>query len=427
MPSVDISPAVARCENCGAEIPADADHCPACDRSLTSRPARLTVTVTLILIFAGFAGTQYLVNAHRATEEMLAQRWFTRGNEAMQAKLPAVAADCFRTALNYDRENRQYRLRLAEALLAANRLTEAHAHLISLWEIEPANGEVNLALARLNVRRNNPSEAIRYYDNAINGVWDEEPRKQRIATRFELVQYLMQRNDLARAQAELLALQADAPTDTESRLHLAQLLLEAKEPTRAVEVYNTVLDDDRGNAQAYLGKGLAMLQLGDYIGAESALSNAVERAPKSAEAREQLDLVREVLRLDPSLRKLSMADRTRRVADAFHIAWQRLTGCAAQHGYNLATTNAASSSTANQTSGDQSIPAPGDLQLLYSSGLQKQAAATEGALRGNPDALEPTMQYVFEVERTTASICPNMDTANRALLLLAQHESEAPK
>jgi hypothetical protein len=59
--------------------------------------------------------------------------------------------------------------------------------------------------------------------------------------------------------------------------------------------------------------------------------------------------------------------------------------------------------------------------------VQKQASATDAALRRNPDALEPTMQYVFEVERTAASICPTMDLTDRALLTLAQNESETVK
>ena len=69
-------------------------------------------------------------------------------------------------------------------------------------------------------------------------------------------------------------------------------------------------------------------------------------------------------------------------------------------------------------------PAPDDLQLLYSHGLQIKAAASERALRRNPDSLEPVMQFVFQVERTTAPVCPDMSLTDQALLLLAQHESE---
>ncbi len=433
--TVTSSPAVTRCQTCGKEIPPGADSCPACGRNQGAGSPRITLTILLFLIFAGFAFTQYVVRQHRATEASLAKRWFHRGNEAMQVNLPSLAADDYRTALTYDRENDEYRLRLAEALLAANRLNEARSHLISLWEEEPASGEVNLALARLHARRGDYAEAIRYYNNAINGVWDEQPRQQRIATRFELVHYLMRKHDLAKAQAELLALQADGPSDPSDQLLLGQLLLQANEPTRAIDAYDTVLSNDPHNADAWLGKGLAELQIGDYQEAEHALATALERDPHSEPARQQLDLVREVLRIDPSLRGLSVAERSQRVSEAFRAAIKRLTSCAVQQGYSLTETGTPKVTSAHQAAAAKnSVPtlqattaAPDNLQLLYTSGVQKQASATAAALRKNPDALEPTMQYVFEVERATASICATTDLTDQALLTLAAHGGETVK
>lgn len=384
---------------------------------------------------AGFALTQYFVKLHRATEESLAQRWFARGEAAMKASEPAAAADDYRTALSYDRENDLYRLRLAQALLASNRLNEARAHLLSLWDEEPADGEVNLALARVYARRKDPIQAVRYYRNAINGVWADAPQEHRIATRFELVQYLMQRHDSGQASAELLALQADQPPEVSDRLRLAKLLLEVGEAGRAADVYNKLLKDNPGNVQAWVGLGEASFNLGDYQQSEHALATAVERDPTSIEARQQLDLVREVLRIAPSLRELPLAQRARRVAEAFNAAMSRLTSCAAQKGYSLGAQGISTPSTSARdnsvhTGTGSVVPsfgtaaAPDDLQLLTSRGLQIKTAASERALRANPDSLEPVMQFVFQVERSTAPICPDMSATDQALLLLAQHESE---
>ena len=62
---------------------------------------------------------------------------------------------------------------------------------------------------------------------------------------------------------------------------------------------------------------------------------SVERDPASTEAHQQLDMVREVLRVAPSLRDLSLTERTVRVAEAFNTAMGRLTSCATQKGYSL--------------------------------------------------------------------------------------------
>jgi len=382
----------------------------------------MVLAVTLLLIIAGFALTQYLVNLHRDTESSLAQRWSTRGQQAMQAQMPAAAADCYRTALSYDPDNGQYRLHLAQALLADNRLAEARAHLNSLWEEEPADGEVNLTLAHLYVRRGDYSKAVRYYSNAINGVWNEEPRAHRIATGFELANFLLQQHQLAQAQAELVAIQADGPANPADQLLLGNLLLQVHEPQRAIQAFDAVLQRQPDSAQAWLGKAQASLVLADYKEAEHAAAIAADRDPKLDGAQQQLDVVRELLRLDPALRGLSLAERSRRTAEAFELAMKRIDGCATQQGITLTSQNASAATQSGGAGASSESPATDQLQRRYRAGVQKQSSATEQALRKDPDAIEPTMQFVFDVEKATAAICPVTDKSDRALLLLAQHE-----
>jgi len=121
-----------------------------------------------------------------------------------------------------------------------------------------------------------------------------------------------------------------------------------------------------------------------------------------------------------------VAERSRRAARAFQAAMQRVNGCATQLGVSLVAGPSAQSATAApaEPSADHSSPAD-QLQQLYNTGVQKQPAATEPALRKNPDSIEPAMQYVFDVERATAPLCSQMDVSDRALLILAQHEREA--
>jgi tetratricopeptide (TPR) repeat protein len=420
--------ALAHCPHCGAEVPADADHCLACGRILHERSTKITLSVTLFLIVAGIALTQYVVNLHRTTEQELAQRWFTRGNEAMQANAPKFAADAYRTALNYDRENQDYRLRLAQALVADSRLAEAHAHLLSLWEEEPANGDVNLTLARLEARRGNDSFAVRYYNNAINGVWQATPRKHRTEARFELAQYLLDHKKLGQTQADLLAILADAPSDPADQLQLGNMLLAVNDPAHALQAYSAVTAKDDNNAQAWLGAAKANLALGNYAEAEHAAAKAAETGATLPDVREQLALTREVLQINPGLRGLPLAERARRVTWAFEASMKRLSSCAIQKNIDLgAAAGSNSSGYENGSSGIAATAAPNTLQLLYASGQQKQPNVTEKALRQDPDALEPAMQYVFSVERATASLCPDMDITDHALLILAQHESETVK
>jgi tetratricopeptide (TPR) repeat protein len=426
-PVTDTAPATHRCTRCGADFPVDSLGCPACGRVAGTQSARITLAVTLVLIIAGLAFTQYFVKLHRATQYSLANRWFLRGGQAMQANLPNVAADDYRTALSYDPENEEYRLRLAQALLAANRLPEARAHLLSLWEDEPSSGEVNLTLAQLFAKLKDQKSAIRYYNDAINGVWNDDPRKERIAARFELSNYLLQLQRTTEAQSELMALLAEEPRDVADQLRLGQLLLQVGETEHTISVDDAILDKDPKNSEAWLQKAQALLALNRYVEAEHALTRFVEQNPNLDQARKQLDVLREALRLDISLRGLSRADRAERAIESSRTAWKRLNACAAQLGVSLSpipSTSAAQAAEPGTTATSVTpVAPPGPLQLLYNSGLQRQSIATEKSLREDPDELDSTIQYVFEVERTTAPICPNMDLTDQALLMLAQREA----
>ena len=375
----------------------------------------------MLLIVAAFAFTRSFVNLHRSTELSLARRWFTRGEQAMQMHLAGSAAEDYRTALNYDRNNPQYRLRLAQSLFADNRWAEARAHLISLWEREPADGEVNLTLARLEAGRSDYRQAQRYYYAAIDGVWQENPRKSRSQARFELASYLIKQNKMPGAQAELLALLADSPSDPADQLLLGKMLLEVNDPAHALQAYQLLLSKDTGNSQAWLGESEAYLRLGNYVAAERASARAVDRDPKLDAARQQLELTRELLRVAPGQRGVPMVENAARVANAFQAAMKRLGSCAATKNISLTATPAAEQTAAESVT--TTAPAPNTLQLLYERGIQKQHETSAKALQNNPDAMEPTMQFVFEVEQATQPACPTMDLIDRALLILAQHES----
>ena len=433
-PVTDTAPTTHRCTRCGTDFPVDSLGCPACGRVAGSQSARITLAITLLLLMAGLAFTQYFVRLHRATQFSLANRWFVRGGQAMQAHLPNVAADDYRTALSYDPENEEYRLRLAQALLAANRLPEARAHLLSLWEDEPSNGQVNLTLARLFAKLKDPKNAVRYYNDAINGVWNNDPRKERIAVRFELANYLLELQGtspttgqlITEAQSELMALVAEGPREVADQLRLGQLLLQVNEPEHTITVDDEILSKDQNNPEASYQKAQALLALNRYLEAERALARAVEKDPALAEARQQLQVVREALRMDPSLRGLSRTDRAKRAVDAFQAAWKRLNACATEQGFSLNQTSTAVPAMDAKPGAPQVTVAPAappsPLQLLYNSGLHRQSTATEGNLRADPDELDSTIQYAFDVERTTATICTRMNLSDRALLLLANRE-----
>ncbi len=426
-----------RCERCGRPMPEGTYWCPSCGKLNATLRVRLVFVLMVIAIIAGFGLTKWYVSYLRNLESSLAQRWFLRGEEAIAKGYPSVAIEDYRDALGYDGSNQQYRLKLAEALMKEGRLPEARAYLLTLWSRDPADAQVNLDLARVYAEQKKPDLAVRYYRAAIDGVWSSDPLQRRTETRFELVQYLMEHGDRARATAELIAIQAESPDDPAVSVKIGDLLLKLGEAARAAKSFDAALKENAQNLAALSGAGQAALELGDYRKAVHLLSTADNLTGSKAGSPEadQLALAREAYDADPYLRNLTITQRANRVAAAFDLAMEKLRQCASRQNATLSPEPAATAPKKSNpalpskqngyiTSIVPQAAAPSSLQLLYDSGTQKQPAAKVQALRKNPDAIAPTMDFVFEVLHATEDVCPPETMPERALQLIARHEGE---
>lgn len=352
--------------------------------------------VIFILAVAG------LSRAYHAQRESLGNRWFSRGVADLHAGRFDRAVTEFRAALLYSRDNYDYQLNLAEALIGEKRTAEAYSYLVNLWERQPENGVVNLELARIATQRGQTDQALRYYHNAIYATWPSDQEVQRRDTRLELIEYLLSINAKAQAQSELIALEENLEGDPAQEKRVGDLFLRAQDYEHALAAYRLCLKSDRHNEGALAGAGRAAFQLGRYPLAEHYLQAAVAVNPADTESAERLKITELVLRMDPFSRQISAAERDRIVADAFATAGQRLSSCV--------TPKASAESNASQPS------------LADSWAKMKPQISGQG-LRRNPDLLNKAMELVFEIERQTSATCGTPSEKDEALLLIAKlHE-----
>jgi predicted Zn-dependent protease len=178
---------------------------------------RQVLLLSLILLVLSFVVTAAMSRTYHVREAALVQEWFRAGEQDMSAGRPEKALEDFRNALAYDPENNLVQLRLAEALLAGGRLTEARSYLANLWDRSPGSGEVNLDLAHVSMRMGDTEQAIRYFRGAIYGSWDSDPALQRRKTRRELYEFLVLEGRSIEAQAELAGLAADTPASKDNQ------------------------------------------------------------------------------------------------------------------------------------------------------------------------------------------------------------------
>ena len=392
------------CPRCGRPLPLEINECANCG-IVTGRQYRRSaiVIVWLVCCAALSVVASTVTHAYGEKRQVLATRWYERGLQALDAGRPDAAISDFRDALAYAHDNSQYRLQLAEALLAAGRTQEAADHLQTLWQENPSQGRVNLELGRLAARRKDIPQAIRYYHGAIYGEWERDPIQRRNQAQLELVKFLLESNAAPEAQSELLALSQEAPNDPALHLEIAGLFAKAGDFEDALQENRKVLAVEPRNAAAMSGAGIAAFELGNYREAEEYLRRAVERDPSDQRARAFLETLRLMTSWNPYERGLSPSERRRRVIQAFNQAGSRLESCAMVRGERL---NVEQSTT--------------ELQKLNDQWSELSPGMNERLLRMQPDLADSAMDLVFRIEERTKALCGAPTGVDEALLLIGE-------
>src|SRR5262252_2949421 len=166
----------------------------------------LQIAVLMLVAVAAFFITRAVAANNREMTVRDAEAWYARGQQLISAGRVEDAIASFRRASVRDRFERKYTLALATALERNGDAEAARAALSTLREASPDDVEVNLALARLAAHRQDVTEALRFYHNALYAPWPAEAVRDRRDVRLELVGFLLQRDQGGQAQAELMAM-----------------------------------------------------------------------------------------------------------------------------------------------------------------------------------------------------------------------------
>jgi tetratricopeptide (TPR) repeat protein len=359
------------------------------------------VLVTILLFLVTF----FLFRSFSAHRDELAKRWSSRGQAAISAGRPDQAIVALRTALSYAPGQRSYELLLAQALGNAGHTEESYNYFLSLWETQPGDGFINLSLARLAAKKNDPQAAINYYRAAIYGTWEGDGTVRRREVRLELARFLIAHHDSNGARTVILVAGGNAPGDVPLDLELAQLLEQAGDPRDALSYYQNALSHEPRNQEALIAAGRMQYDSGDFKEAHLLLDRAdhereaTGHASLPSGAQTMLDTSSRVLELAP-FKSLSAGERVARILKARDIAKRRFDQCSAQ------------------------ISSPGgppaSLQSLATAWTGKEATANRAALLKDGSEQDAAMKLVFDTEEQTSDLCGAPTGDDAALLLLAK-------
>lgn len=353
------------------------------------------LSLGVVVFFLLVAGISRLFFAQ---QEELAKRWSMRGVSDLNAGNYRAAIPEFQAALLYSRDDFNFRLGLAQALMGLHRSPEAYSYLITLRAEHPENGLVNLELARIAVEHDDTTQAMRFYHTAIYSTWPGDEEKQEQEARFELIGYLLKINAKTQAESELISLAASLGDDSARQARLGNLFLSIPDNEHALAAFRRSLISDPHNTDALRGAGLSAFALSRYALAVRFLEQAVALDPNDTLVGEHLKIASLVLELDPFQPQLPAAQGYRKVMEAFAAAGKRVEAC--------------------PVAGSYAVPENPSIDLSAEwKSLKPQV--TVSSLRGNPDLKDALMNLVFMIERQANDWCGKPTPTDSALLLIA--------
>ena len=371
---------------------------------------QFVLVICALLLIVLFAVTAVVSGLYHKKVQSLANEWFSRGESAFGASNPAAAITDYRNALVYSPNDATFQLHLAQALAAANHLDEAESYFANLLAESPGNGEINLQLARIAVRKGQRVEAMRYYQSAIYGVWESDPLARRWNVRRELSEYLLNIGDVADAQPEIIGLAQEVPAGDLNRQKIAGAsLLRASLWDRASAEFDSVLKFHPQDQDAIAGVATALFQLGRYSDALAYFDRLSASRKTQPQIAEMMERSRAIVFADPWTPDLSAAESARRTSVALRQADSHLEDCAHQHGEAV-----------TQVSGIS------DLQKIYAANTVRQWS--ELNLTRHPDRIDLAMSLVFKMEDAAVQLCGEPASGpDRALRVIEQgRKRQAP-
>jgi tetratricopeptide (TPR) repeat protein len=369
------------------------------DRLAVIHREMLQLVVLAVIAIAAFFLTRAVATNNRESSLRTAAEWYRRGEQELESGRIDDAIAAFRRANVKSRNNKVYSVALARSLTIKGDRDSARAILLTLRESAPEDASINLQLARIARDRQDVTEALRFYHDALYAPWPPDATEARRRVRLELIQFLLTHGQTSDAQSELLAASADSPDDVTHHLELAQLFGAAGDHDGALSQYQRALRLAPDNDEALAGAGQAAFHLARYALAQRYLNRTRAEATAVRSTREVVDLI---LSRDPLAPRIGTPERKRRLTENVAYAIQRFDACVAQ---------------SPAVSAD-------DLSLQNEAGALAARLKTPQPI--DQDVIEAGADSVDRIEHVVVERCGPATPADRALLLIGrQHGGES--
>jgi tetratricopeptide (TPR) repeat protein len=367
----------------------------------------ITFLVLVLSTVALYALTSFLFRSFSARQSQLAKQFAASGQQALSRGDAERAVSDLRISLSYAPDDITNRLLLAESLARSNQLEQARSYFLGLLDAQPADGFLNLQLARLARERKNSAAAIDYYRAAAVGNWSGDSLRERYSVQLELAEYLIQLGHIPSARAELLIAAADAPDDASVYTTLGERFEQAKDPTDALNLYRKAIKANPSNAEAPYRAGRVAYQMGDFSQAAALLAVARRESAEAKASEENAHEIDNLLQSAKRIQELTLSsdlapqERIEHLLRALPIAKQRFDSCVAHLNGG---------------------PLPTDMQALQSGWTEADTATLRRSSLQDPSEQDSLTKLIFDTEEITSRFC-GAPSGDDALLLQVANSS----
>jgi tetratricopeptide (TPR) repeat protein len=290
------------------------------------------LTPGLILAIGGIMAGLFVVDRFLAGMEhneirSEASRLAADGKRLLAENRGKDAVSRYQRAHSLVRDDPEYALGYAQALLSAGDLDRAESTLRDMLTRRSNDARANLLMARVLIALGRPEGADSYYHRAIYGAWPGDAAANQTRVRMELAEWLAQRHSNDELIAELLILQTAAQHDPIILRRSAELFAAAGSAARAAGQYEALITENPHDVAAYKGLAKVELQAGNDRTAQRALQKALEQDPSDDEVKRRIATISAVTELDPTPRRLASREKYNRSMRLVSLASESLRAC----------------------------------------------------------------------------------------------------
>ena len=369
------------------------------------------------MLILAFVVTGFASSAYRRERTTLGRAHFVDAQAMLKRGDVKGSLEGYRKALLFSPDRTEYRLALATALINAGQLNEARSHVEQLLQEDPTNGQLNLLLARIAVKRGHIRDAVDDYQRAVYEYWPTSELQTRRQARWELATLLNQTGDHTSAVAELMQLYTNTPANEVPRkIKVGQQLLKYGATFEAEQIFRDLAKQSPHDPDIMRSLGQAYFNAGEYVTARHEFQRAVRAAPRDKESIDSLATTNDVIELDPALPSLSSSEHLRRSQNLLNRVLKNLRTCSAVAADTKLSSNAPH--TGGQTSGTNATSS-NDVHFAKPSAHPEKTAKPDS--RAAPDATvtpSTTDQLALQFEAADKLLeQPVTDNDDRALAL----------